>query len=362
MIKLGFKPHYRVVHLVKEFGPVRYGGVYPSIEQQYRFRDESTGFIHYRNDPDFDIADYDGRQDVAIATAADAGKLHQLDFDVLAVHLYELANFVTPEVLAKAKLVNVVHGIPTPEPMPKAHPFGGHEDVEQWFGRLCQHASMIICLSQTEVVKLGQIWPEYASKTTFVHGALPLPEHVDMRIPDGSRNKLGFIGRMDYRKGLLETLKIMRHFDFHLHIASNVDDKPYLQRINEYIAAASLESRVHWHGFCVERRKQAFFELVDAVVVPSLYEPFGYVVIEPIVAGTPVITANNGGMAEIIGDYAYQFHPYALHEQRDAIARFLADPPETIERETSELMKLVRERCDSRKMVEKYRALFESLG
>jgi glycosyltransferase involved in cell wall biosynthesis len=38
------------------------------------------------------------------------------------------------------------------------------------------------------------------------------------------------------------------------------------------------------------------------IVVPSIYEPFGYAAVEAMAAGKPVVASNTGGLAEIIED------------------------------------------------------------
>src|SRR5215472_3004951 len=114
-----------------------------------------------------------------------------------------------------------------------------------------------------------------------------------------------------------------------------MQDKRYMILLNDYIAATGIGDRLHWHGFCVGERKAAFFDYVDAVVVPSLWEPFGYTAIEPLIYGKPVIVANNSGMAEIVGpDYAYQFNPFSIREHFEMIERCLNDPPATVFDET----------------------------
>lgn len=171
MIKIGFEPHYRVLHLTNEL-LFNSGGVHSHITEQYRHRDTSTGFVEYRDNLDFDIAEYDGRKDILIVTSDDIGKIETLGFDIIAIHFYRLWAFITPRLLERHKLVYVVHSVPTPEPPPRPNPFGGHEDVEQMFKSLCHHAAAIVCVSRAEVAKLTRIYPEYAPKTICIYNGI----------------------------------------------------------------------------------------------------------------------------------------------------------------------------------------------
>lgn len=363
MIKLGFNGHYRTLHLSNELGNTIIGGVATHCNEHYRHRNGDSGFLHYRDkaDLDFEVEDYTERKDIAIVTEEDGGKIADLNFDIIVVHFFELIRLITERLLQHKKMVYVVHSVPTPEPTPRDHVFGGHFEVEQKVKTLCQYAHVVVCVSNCEARKLAKIFPEYASKITVIHNGLTMPEGVVV-VPPSRKLRLGFMARMDYRKGLLETIKVIRDLDVELHVATNVGDRVYyLPRINEFLDATGIRSKVHWHGFCVGARKQAFFDYVDAMLVPSLYEPFCYVPLEAVAAGKPVIVANNGGTAEIVGkDYAYQFNPYLPGDYAKVLRQFLDDSPETVVEKMNVLLGRLP-LFSGKLMVDKYHALLETL-
>ncbi|MDR5823616.1 glycosyltransferase family 4 protein [Caballeronia sp. LZ043] len=57
---------------------------------------------------------------------------------------------------------------------------------------------------------------------------------------------------------------------------------------------------------CVGYRRdiERLFAAVDFTLVPSVYEPFGYVAIESVMCGTPIIVADNVGAAEVVSPNA----------------------------------------------------------
>ena len=77
-------------------------------------------------------------------------------------------------------------------------------------------------------------------------------------------------------------------------------------------------------GWCVGERKEIFLNSLDALVIPSLYEPFGYVALEAMQRGLPVICSKNGGLDEILEGYKYKFNPYVEGELEKAIDEFIA--------------------------------------
>jgi len=370
LIKLGFKDRYRVLHLSNELGRHIVGGVATHVDEQYRYRDADTGFLHYREHLNFSLSDYDDSPtDIALITADDVEALTKLDFDILVLHFFNLVNVITHELLRNRKLVYVVHSVPTPQPVPKDHPFGGHYDIEQKVNAICDHAAAVIAVSDAELDKLKQILPQHAHKAVAIANGITLPIEPIQVIPLAARHcgasqrlRLGYIARMDYRKGLLETLKAIRRLDVDLHVACDTGEPIYTHLINEYLEAVEeLQGRVHWHGFCIGERKKAFFDYVDVVVMPSLYEPFGYTVMEAVMHGKPLIVSNNSGMREIVGpDYAYQFDPYDLPTYIAMLRRYLEEPSEAIVAQMERLIERLS-LFEGKAMVRKYQEFLKSL-
>jgi len=67
----------------------------------------------------------------------------------------------------------------------------------------------------------------------------------------------------------------------------------------------------------------------DALVLPSLFEPFGIVLLEAMAAGLPVVASRVGGIVDVVEDGKTGLlvpprNPQAL---ADAIGRLVSDPP-----------------------------------
>ena len=205
------------------------------------------------------------------------------------------------------------------------------------------------------------LYPELENKIYVIHNGMEFDSADSIkRNINSTRKNFGFIGRLDYRKGLLECIKAFKKIDGELHIACDNQDPFYLSTILDYIEAAEIQNKIHFYGWCHGERKKAFLSLLDALIIPSLYEPFGYVVLEAINTKTPVIANKNGGISEIVGDYKYTFNPYEERELERAVKMFQEDTVEEIEKEMGKIYRR-KELFTAQKMINKYMDLFNSL-
>lgn len=67
------------------------------------------------------------------------------------------------------------------------------------------------------------------------------------------------------------------------------------------------------------------YRSADAAVVPTLYETFGFPVLEAMACGCPVVTSHSGSMAELAGDAAVLVDPLDVEALADGMARVLTD-------------------------------------
>lgn len=61
-----------------------------------------------------------------------------------------------------------------------------------------------------------------------------------------------------------------------------------------------VSDRVYFTGYVDDATRNWLYRHSAVAVAPSLYEPFGYVALEAMAAGTPVVASDTGGLGEII--------------------------------------------------------------
>ncbi len=114
---------------------------------------------------------------------------------------------------------------------------------------------------------------------------------------------VGIFGRLSRWKGQHVLLQAMSSLpDLHALIVGGAlfkDDHIYDDKLRSLAREMGVESRVHFLGF--RHDVPALMKLVDIVVHASISsEPFGRVIVEGMLAGTPVIASAAGGAMEIV--------------------------------------------------------------
>ncbi|RLI21194.1 glycosyltransferase family 1 protein [Candidatus Bathyarchaeota archaeon] len=91
--------------------------------------------------------------------------------------------------------------------------------------------------------------------------------------------------------------------------------------LRDYLESLAQSTGQRWRitftGFVPDHEAIALMKSADALVIPSVYEPFGIVALEGMTAGVPVIASQVGGLAEIIehdktGVFIYPRNPESL--------------------------------------------------
>jgi len=118
-----------------------------------------------------------------------------------------------------------------------------------------------------------------------------------------------FLGTLEPRKniiGLIEAFNAseLRTIGYELVIAGAKGWK--FKPIMDLIAKSD---KVRYIGYVDMADKQGLYVLAGIFAYPSLYEGFGFPVLEAMFAGAPVITSNRSSLPEVVRDCAYLVNP-----------------------------------------------------
>ncbi len=115
---------------------------------------------------------------------------------------------------------------------------------------------------------------------------------------------VAYCGRLEWEKGvhtLIDAVpRLRRRFpSLRVVIAGHGGTSRDLE---DQARARRVSSVVDFAGWLPERELHALMAAADALVVPSIYEPFGLVALEGAALGAPLVVARSGGLVEFVED------------------------------------------------------------
>jgi glycosyltransferase involved in cell wall biosynthesis len=153
---------------------------------------------------------------------------------------------------------------------------------------------------------------------------------------------IGVIGRIDEQKGqkeLLEAFSLIAQKNKGTQLLivgeptrSEIQQATYFQNLKQQVSDLKLEKRVRFMGFQKETNK--LFANLDLFVLPSYQETFGFVVVEAMASGTPVLATRAGGPPEILqdGQCGFLCEPKSANSIAEQLQVILDQPQERRER------------------------------
>lgn len=153
-----------------------------------------------------------------------------------------------------------------------------------------------------EIVPLPLDLPTGGSLDTLDH--LALREEGRQRLGIGDRPVVGFLGRLHPVKRVelvLNAFACARESRPTLELAILGDGEPgYTDQLRAHAAGLGVGASVRWLGWIKPSDRWALLAGVDALVVASMFENFGYVAPEAMAVGTPVAITSNLAMSETV--------------------------------------------------------------
>lgn len=187
------------------------------------------------------------------------------------------------------------------------------------------------------------------------------------RLPTGMLH-VGFIGRLDRQKGCDEFIraaaivrKSVRGVHFILAGEETRGEPGYAEHLRNLRNSLGLQRHVQFLPFT--REVPAFLASLDVLAVPSYSETFGYVAIEGMAMGIPVVGTNAGGLPEIVLDGETGFLvPPADHEALARQITALLKKPALRKAMGKRGQERVKERFEFRTNVKALEELFQRIG
>ncbi|HEX5431781.1 MAG TPA: glycosyltransferase family 1 protein [Bryobacteraceae bacterium] len=220
----------------------------------------------------------------------------------------------------RARLTATIHDL-TALTMPEVHTPGNVYADRNFAREILQRANALIAVSENtrqDAIRLLRISPD---RITTIYSGVP-QKYFEARPLRRKRPYALYVGTIEPRKNLSALLDAWRQLkpclrqEFELAIAGP-----------EGWASEATMSRIRteavYLGYVPEADLPGLIAGAAAFVYPSLYEGFGFPVVQAMAAGTPVVTSNTSCLPEVAGDAALLADPRSPAEIASALTRVL---------------------------------------
>jgi glycosyltransferase involved in cell wall biosynthesis len=225
----------------------------------------------------------------------------------------------------RAKLTATLHDL-TCWVMPELHSAANVRADHAFAGQVLRRAAGLIAVSENtrqDAIRIFGIAPE---KITTIHSGVA-PEYFDAVPAYRPRPYALYVGTLEPRKNL-ETL-----LDAWLAV------RPELRHEFDLVVAgprgwisgatfARVRAESAYLGYVPEAQMPGLVAGAALLAYPSLYEGFGFPVVQAMAAGVAVVASNNSCLPEIAGDAALLVDPRSAAEIAAALNRLLESESE----------------------------------
>lgn len=213
---------------------------------------------------------------------------------------------------------------------PQAHPLRQRAYLDLTTRTSAARASVVLADSQATAADLVRFYGTPAAKIHTVYPGVGAPVMGDGQ---AIRHKYGlptryflFIGTLQPRKNIARLVAAYQQWR-----AAHPDDPAALVLAGGkgwlYDPAwAEGVPGVHLTGYIDETDKGALYGGALGLVFPSLYEGFGFPVIEAMFSGTPVIASTTSSLPELVGEAGLLVDPQSVEAIAAAMGRLTDEP------------------------------------
>ena len=188
---------------------------------------------------------------------------------------------------------------------------GGATTSKRLFDRVVppltiRRASRVIALTSVEAENLVRLGVP-SDRIRIIPNGVDLKEFAGLppRRPNGDTTELLFVGRCYPRqKGLEYLVKALPFLRSRESIRLTIvgEDWGGVAMLQSLARALGVERQIAFRGALPRDEVIQAYASADIFVLPSLFEPFGIVLLEAMAAGLPVVASAVGGIVDVVAD------------------------------------------------------------
>lgn len=194
--------------------------------------------------------------------------------------------------------------------------------------QLMKEASRIIAISENTKKDIIEFYNVNEDKIDIVYHGNPLEIPANIPTAEGLPEKyILFVGQRSKYKNFINFLISIAEFlkeDKDLYLLS-AGGFPFNKSEKEIIKSLNLESKVLYKPIENDLNLIQFYKNAICFVFPSLYEGFGFPILESFQCGCPLLCSNTSSFPEVAADAALYFDPYDEISIKNSIEKVLND-------------------------------------
>ena len=166
-----------------------------------------------------------------------------------------------------------------------------------------RHADALRVISSSTAARARHFAPHLPQARFMTFSDTDVFQQKERRDPVEAASDIVYAGVLIPRKGLHHLLRAFAALDqpqARLQLVGGAENAGYAASLREKSKELGISDRVHFHGAVSQAELANFFAAARVMVLPSLSEGLGRVVVEAMLVGTPVIGSRVGGIPDLI--------------------------------------------------------------
>jgi len=212
-------------------------------------------------------------------------------------------------------------------------PYSYKNKIPPIIEKLAHAVNVMCCISKWVLSEMKTKLPQIKSKLQLIYCGLPAPEDLPSPL-SFSPPILLLLGRLSVEKGFataIEAFSLLKKEGSQAKLVI-AGDGPERMKLEKLTNELGLNNSVTFKGNLKEEEIYPLFNEATVVIVPSLIESFGLVILEAMQMSRPVIASRVEGIPEVVSEgetglLVPMQNPVAFYE---AIQQLLKDPEEAI--------------------------------
>lgn len=190
-------------------------------------------------------------------------------------------------------------------------------------------ASHIVTASKSTASDLQTYFKTDSNKVSTIYPGVPtLPVGKSVGGLQLPNRFFLFVGTLEPRKNLIKIIEAFERIephksDVYLVIvgAKGWKDREFLRLMQ----SSETGKRILCYGYLDRNELRLIYESAECLLLPSLYEGFGFPILEAMACRTPVITSKKASMPEVAGEAAVLVEPNDVNQIAAAMQKILTD-------------------------------------